>query len=92
VASRSSPIIVGRDNELAQIDHALEVAATGHPVLVLVRGEAGIGKSRLVRESIERARAGGSTILHGGCLDLGGDGLPYLPIAEAWLGRPLRST
>src|SRR5882672_3967638 len=83
VGNRSSPIIVGRDAELARIEHGLEVAALGRPALLLVRGEAGIGKSRLVREAIERARAGGSAILHGACLDLGGDGLPYLPIVEA---------
>jgi DNA-binding CsgD family transcriptional regulator/tetratricopeptide (TPR) repeat protein len=78
--------MVGRDGELARIEHGLEVAAQGRPVLVLVRGEAGIGKSRLVREAIERARAGGSAVLHGACLDLGGDGLPYLPFVEALRG------
>ena len=55
-------------------------------MLVLVRGEAGIGKSRFVREAVQRAKAGGSPILHGACLDLGGDGLPYLPIVEALRG------
>jgi DNA-binding CsgD family transcriptional regulator/tetratricopeptide (TPR) repeat protein len=77
---------VGRDGELAQIEHALDVALTGHPVLVVVRGEAGIGKSRLVREAIQRAQARDSAILHGACLDLDGDGLPYLPIVEALRG------
>jgi len=86
VGNRSSPIIVGRDVELARIEQGLEVAALGRPVLVLVRGEAGIGKSRLVREAIQRARSGGSAVLHGACLDLGGDGLPYLPFVEALRG------
>jgi DNA-binding CsgD family transcriptional regulator/tetratricopeptide (TPR) repeat protein len=86
VGNRSSPIIVGRDAELARIEHGLEVAGLGRPVLVLVRGEAGIGKSRLVREAIARARTGGSAVLHGACLDLGGDGLPYLPFVEALRG------
>ena len=86
MVSRSSPIIVGRDGELARVEAALEEAATGRPVLILVRGEAGIGKSRLIREAIQRARAGGSAILHGACLDLDGDGLPYLPIVEALRG------
>ena len=86
MASRSSPIIVGRDEELGRIERALETAAGGRPVLLLVRGEAGIGKSRLVREAIERARSHGSAILHGACLDLGGDGLPYLPLVEALRG------
>jgi ATP/maltotriose-dependent transcriptional regulator MalT len=91
VGIRSSPLIVGRDGELRRIEHALEAAADGRPTLVIVRGEAGIGKSRLVREAIERARAAGSAILHGACLALGGDGLPYLPLIEAirGLGREL---
>jgi DNA-binding CsgD family transcriptional regulator/tetratricopeptide (TPR) repeat protein len=89
VATGSSPIIVGRDEELARIERALDAAAGGRPVLVLVRGEAGIGKSRLVREAIARARGRGSAVLHGACLDLGGEGLPYLPLVEAlrWLAR-----
>ena len=86
VGNQSSPIIVGRDAELARIERGLKDAGQGHPVVVLLRGEAGIGKSRLVREAIERARSGGSPILHGACLDLGGDGLPYLPFVEALRG------
>ncbi|MFL5928862.1 MAG: ATP-binding protein, partial [Gaiellaceae bacterium] len=86
MGSRSSPIIVGRERELGAIDRALAAAAEGRPVLLLVRGEAGIGKSRLVREAVERARAGGSAILHGTCLDLGDEGIPYLPIIEALRG------
>ncbi len=74
---------MGRDEELARIERALDTAAGGRPVLLLVRGEAGIGKSRLVREAIARARGRGSAILHGACLDLGGEGLPYLPVVEA---------
>ena len=82
--ARSSPITVGRDAELERIDHAREAAGLGRPTIVLVRGEAGIGKSRLVRDATERARAAGSAVLHGSCLDLDGDGLPYLPFVEAF--------
>jgi len=83
VATRSSPITVGRDVELGRIEDALTRAAGGQPQIVIVRGEAGIGKTRLVGEAVERARAAGSPILHGGCLDLEGEGLPYLPLVEA---------
>ncbi len=83
MATRSSPITVGRDAELARIDRARETAATGRPVIVLIRGEAGIGKTRLVDEAVMRARAAGSPVLHGACLDLEGEGLPYLPFVEA---------
>ena len=83
VATRSSPITVGRDGELARIDRAREIGGLGRPALVIVRGEAGIGKSRLVRDAIDRARAAGSPILHGACLDLDGESPPYLPFVEA---------
>jgi DNA-binding CsgD family transcriptional regulator/tetratricopeptide (TPR) repeat protein len=83
VATRTSPITVGRDAELARIDEAREHAATGRPAIVIVRGEAGIGKTRLVGDAIDRARSAGSLILHGACLDLAGEGLPYLPFVEA---------
>jgi predicted ATPase len=48
-------------------------------VTVLVAGEAGIGKSRLVAESTAGAAAGGARVLSGGCLELGADGLPFAP-------------
>ena len=81
-----SPIIVGRDRELERIDAALAEAAGGRPRLILIRGEAGIGKSRLVDEAAARARAAGSPLLLGACLDIGEGGLPYLPVAEALRG------
>ncbi|MDQ2965646.1 MAG: AAA family ATPase, partial [Chloroflexota bacterium] len=81
-----SPIIVGRDRELERIDAALTEAAGGRPRLIVVRGEAGIGKSRLVNEAAQRARAAGSPILLGACLDIGEGGLPYLPVAEGLRG------
>ncbi|HEY7130860.1 MAG TPA: AAA family ATPase, partial [Candidatus Limnocylindrales bacterium] len=83
MGTRSSPITVGRDDELARIDDARDRAARGVPVLVFIRGEAGIGKSRLVAEAIDRARAAGSLVLHGACLEMDGQGLPYLPLVEA---------
>jgi DNA-binding CsgD family transcriptional regulator len=91
VATRSSPITVGRDRELARIDAARAAAAEGRPQIVIVRGEAGIGKTRLVGDAIGRAREAGSQILHGACLDLEGEGLPYLPLVEA-LRNYVRST
>jgi DNA-binding NarL/FixJ family response regulator/tetratricopeptide (TPR) repeat protein len=86
VASLSSPIIVGRDEELARIERALGEAANNRPRILVIGGEAGIGKSRLVHEAIDRARAGGSAILHGACLDIGQGWLPYLPVVEALRG------
>jgi len=79
----SSPIFVGRRPELERLQAALEAAASGRPSLVLVAGEAGVGKSRLIAEFSTRAHATGARTLAGGCLDLGGGGLPFAPFAEA---------
>ena len=54
---------------------------------MLITGEAGIGKTRLVSELAARARSTGATVLVGRCIDLLGTALPYLPVAEAL--RPL---
>ena len=46
----SSPDLVGRTGELADLEHALEQASAGEAGIVLVSGDAGVGKSRLVAE------------------------------------------
>ena len=56
----------------------------GDAVVVLVGGDAGIGKTRLVAEAAGVARESGSLVLEGGCVSLGsGEGLPFAPIVEA---------
>src|SRR6202042_747409 len=60
------------------LDSAL-AAVRGSPSAVVVGGEAGIGKSRLVREFADRSRGAGARVLIGGCLELGADGLPFAP-------------
>ena len=86
-ARLSSPILIGRVPEMATLEEALGRAEDGAPVVVLVGGEAGIGKSRLVRELADRARERGDLVLEGGCVSLGSDeGLPFAPIAEALRG------
>jgi DNA-binding NarL/FixJ family response regulator/tetratricopeptide (TPR) repeat protein len=79
----SSPELVGREPELAALDAALSRAADGEPGIVVVAGEAGIGKTRLIEAFVARARSDGSRVLVGGCLDLADDGLPYAPLTEA---------
>jgi len=74
----SSPVLVGRSRQLSVLDSAL-AAVRGSPSAVVVGGEAGIGKSRLVREFAGRSRGAGARVLIGGCLELGADGLPFAP-------------
>src|SRR5262245_537320 len=80
----SSPVFIGRAAELDQLEHAVQQAVSGAPSIVLVGGEAGIGKSRLVAEAAAHASERDAIVLRGACVDLGGgDGLPFAPIAEA---------
>jgi DNA-binding CsgD family transcriptional regulator len=82
----SSRSVIGREVPLRALGEALESAAAGRPSLALVSGEAGIGKTRLVAE-IEAA-ADGFLVLHGECLEFGGEELAYAPIAAALRGLP----
>ncbi|MFF0741854.1 AAA family ATPase [Streptomyces sp. NPDC004111] len=58
VETRSvSPVFVGRTDELTILDHALARADAGEPQALLLSGEAGVGKTRLVEEFLERIAA-----------------------------------
>ena len=75
--------LVGRTAELATLGDALQASADGSPAVVLIAGEAGIGKSRLSAEVATRALANGWQLLSGGCLDLAEGSVPYLPLVDA---------
>jgi DNA-binding NarL/FixJ family response regulator len=76
---RVSPVIVGRAEQLAVLDAALAPERREGPSVVLIGGEAGVGKSRLASAFTARARAAGARVLTGGCVELGTDGLPFAP-------------
>jgi DNA-binding CsgD family transcriptional regulator/tetratricopeptide (TPR) repeat protein len=76
-------VFAGRDAELAVLAAAYERAGGAGPAVVLVGGEAGVGKSRLVREFAAVARAGGARVLEGGGQELGADGLPLAAFVTA---------
>jgi predicted ATPase len=78
-----SPVFVGREAELAALTAALDAAVAGDPAVVLLSGEAGVGKTRLVEEAAERANAAGVRVLAGSCIEMGGEGLPFGPLAHA---------
>ena len=83
----SSPEFVGRRDELQILSDALESAGAGEARTVLVAGESGVGKSRLLAEFEALARAADARVAVGACLDLGGDSeLPYSPIVEVLRG------
>jgi class 3 adenylate cyclase len=73
--------LVGRRPELSWLRGRLDLATRGYPHLVLVEGEAGIGKTRLVHELLGEARQASTTVVRGRCyehLDLA-----YLPLRES---------
>lgn len=85
-----SPSVVSRERELAAFDAGLASARAGTPTVMLVSGEAGIGKSALVRTFGERARQRGARVLVGHCGNTQGR-RPFGPILEilADLKQPL---
>ena len=73
---------VGRRDELTRLDAALNRAAAGTSAAVLIGGEAGVGKSRLLRELTARASDEGVRVLAGYCVELSADGLPLAPLVD----------
>jgi DNA-binding NarL/FixJ family response regulator len=69
---------VGRESELSR----LQVALAGRVRLVLVVGDAGIGKTRFAGEALAQAAHHGTLTISGGCLPLS-EKLPLLPVADA---------
>jgi len=81
--ARGAPVapipLVGRADALAALERHL--AGDGPPLLLLT-GEPGIGKTRLLEEAIHHAVASGFAVLGGAC-HRGGGGAPYAPLLEA---------
>jgi DNA-binding CsgD family transcriptional regulator len=77
---------VGRTQELARLGELLARAAAGQPLLALLGGEAGVGKTRLAEQLASVARGQGVQVLGGGCVPLGEEGVPFAPVTEALRG------
>jgi DNA-binding CsgD family transcriptional regulator/tetratricopeptide (TPR) repeat protein len=94
VPGHPSRTLVGRDAELAEIASLLGVRPRAEdgpgdrsePRVVLLSGDAGVGKTRLLTELRDLANADGWQVFAGHCLDFGDSALPYLPFSEV-LGR-----
>jgi DNA-binding CsgD family transcriptional regulator/tetratricopeptide (TPR) repeat protein len=82
----TSARFVGRSAQLGELEAALRDAAERRPSLALVAGDSGVGKSRLVQELRDRARADGAFVLVGDCVELGEGELPYAPLIGALRG------
>ena len=86
-ARLTSSHFVGRIGELAELELALREAADRHPALVLLGGESGVGKTRLIGEFEQRTRAQGVLFLRGETVEQEDGELPYAPLLSAF--RPL---
>jgi AAA ATPase domain len=79
---RPAEPLVARTRELADLDQALDRLAAGQPGVVLLIGEPGIGKSRLLAESVRLAEGRGHLVLVGRAAEFEQD-LPFGLIIDA---------
>jgi len=72
----TSPSLIGRAAETTALSAAMDAVRQGRPAALLVGGEAGIGKTRLITDFFARQEA---RTLIGPCAEMGPDGLPFGP-------------
>ncbi len=78
---------VGRDAELGKLARWLDRASGGHRAVVLISGDAGVGKTTLTRAFLDTVRERADVfVMHGQCVNQRGASEAYLPLLEA-LGR-----
>jgi DNA-binding SARP family transcriptional activator len=80
-------LFVGRENESRQLVDWLRSGLAGRGNLVLIEGEAGVGKTRLVYEQLQQVVATGATVISTACQPLEQQ-LPFAPLADS-IGRYL---
>ncbi len=79
------PTLIGREPDVALLRDAVERTSTGHGGVVVLAGEAGVGKSRVGREALAYAHERDLVVLTGRAVE-GGTSVPYRPLTEAFLG------
>jgi DNA-binding CsgD family transcriptional regulator len=77
----SSPVLIGRQGEVASLHALIDQARKGQGQLVLLSGEAGVGKSRLAAEVKTQAQAHGFLVLQGNCFPTDRSA-PYAPLLD----------
>lgn len=80
-----SPLVIGRDREVAELTRAIDAARASRGGAVFLVGEPGIGKSRLAAEAAGVAFAAGVRVLRGRGSTIGPI-VPFRPLTEALLG------
>lgn len=80
--------LVGRAQELEVMHAAWRAGLAGQSSLLLISGEAGVGKTRLVQEFADQKRWQGVRVLQGCCYEFERQ-LPYQPLADALQALPL---
>jgi KaiC/GvpD/RAD55 family RecA-like ATPase/tetratricopeptide (TPR) repeat protein len=78
----AEPVLVGRENEIEELQRYLDLAVQGKGKTVFISGEAGSGKTRLTREFLKRARERGVAVMAGWCLS--DSAAPFFPFVEAF--------
>jgi DNA-binding CsgD family transcriptional regulator/tetratricopeptide (TPR) repeat protein len=83
VQRMTSPVLVGRRDELERLASVVDDAVTtGRGTIVLVAGEAGVGKTRLIEAASSAASERGVQIVSGACFEGGAEILPLAPVVE----------
>ena len=76
-----SPVLIGREREVATLQTLIEQARQGRGQVLLLSGEAGIGKSRLLAEGKRQAGEQGFLVLQGNCFPPDRSA-PYAPLLD----------
>jgi DNA-binding CsgD family transcriptional regulator len=83
----SSPVLIGREREQAHLHTLIDQVRRGHGQVILLSGEAGIGKSRLAAEGKRQASEQGFLVFQGTCFPTDRSA-PYAPLLDLLSSSP----
>lgn len=82
-AADAATALIGRQQALARLQAGLQAARRGQRQVLLVAGEAGIGKTTLIDGFVAALGPDGAAVARGQCVEHRGAGEPYMPVLEA---------